>query len=147
MRKIKNLFILPSFQLKLLIGCTLPVLISFSLLLLKLRLSFDTLEEQMMLTGFHRNPQVLNAIQSQEIILTRFMYLGVGLGILFTVITILFISHKLAGPIYRLKKELKERKLEHSSNDLKFREGDYLKDMEDDLNYFLNPKDEVKKAS
>lgn len=62
---------------------------------------------------------------------------------LFTSMIILFIfgvlvSHKIAGPLYRLKTHLNEASTLNDLSTVKFREKDYFRDIEESLNNLVN---------
>ncbi len=64
-----------------------------------------------------------------------FNFVVVGLA---TVFVTLYISHKIAGPLYRFETDLKmiaEGDLKHR---IRLREGDQLKDLADSLNLFIS---------
>jgi hypothetical protein len=48
----------------------------------------------------------------------------------------IFISHKIAGPIYRLSRYLKNTDPKKDLPDLHFRKDDFFKDLADDFNFF-----------
>lgn len=47
-------------------------------------------------------------------------------------------SHKIAGPVYRLRKYLRERAEGIETGQLRFREGDYFPEMADSVNDYIN---------
>jgi sensor histidine kinase YesM len=57
------------------------------------------------------------------------------MGIVFAVS--IFISHKIAGPIYKLKKYLNDVTSGNTNEELFFRSGDYFKEIATDVNEFV----------
>lgn len=147
MRSFKSFFILPNFQWKLIFWGTLPVIASFIFLYIQFNKSFDRLDNHMRILGIDKNLQVLSAVQAQEYLLHKYFLIGAGIAIVFMLIALVIVSHKLAGPIYRLKKELKKARETGEIHPIYFRENDYLLDIEEDLNFCLNHNDDVNKAS
>lgn len=147
MRNLKNFLILPKFQSKLIAASVIPILFTFGVIFFQFKNSFAKLERHMDILGLSHNPQVVNAVQAQEILMSRYFLIGSAIGIILSLIFLIFVSHKLAGPVYRLKKELKQGRQSGKMQKLVFRDGDYLKDLEDDLNYFMVHEEEEKKAS
>jgi signal transduction histidine kinase len=148
MKKRTNYFIYPKFQLPIILGGVIPLLLVLGGIYLRFRASFDRLELHMKALGTHTNPKVLNAIQAQEILVQKYFISGAVIGLIVIAVVSILVSHKMAGPIYRLKLELKKLRAGESFVPIKFREGDYLVNMEDDLNFCLSEKlDEKDKAS
>jgi uncharacterized protein involved in cysteine biosynthesis len=61
-----------------------------------------------------------------------------------SIITVLFVgfmslgfSHKIVGPIFKIKKELKKMKDGEEINPIKLRDDDYFKDLAEDINNLL----------
>lgn len=75
---------------------------------------------------------------------TSYFHIVVGLFILVFFITYTFhITHKVAGPIYKLQKSMKEAVKEDRFEHLEFRPGDYLIEFKDDYNALM---DKIKQA-
>lgn len=53
-------------------------------------------------------------------------------------IVVIFISHKIAGPMYKLKQHLSSIKNGEPYGNIKFRSGDYFADLADDFNAAIN---------
>ena len=138
MKKRTNYFIYPKFQLPIILGGVIPLLLVLGGIYLRFRASFDRLELHMKALGTHTNPKVLNAIQAQETLVQKYFISGAVIGLVVIAVVSILLSHKMAGPIYRLKLELKKLKEGNSSMPIKFREGDYLVDMEEDLNHCIS---------
>lgn len=86
---------------------------------------------------FALNPDMTEKIKSnrdQLLLFLGIMQMAI-LGIVF-VITI-FISHKIAGPMYKLKTYLTNIKNGGEISPLYFRKGDYFADLADDVNDYV----------
>ncbi len=61
--------------------------------------------------------------------------IGAGISLFFSVVIMLFITHRLVGPLHRLRSYLTEiAKTGHVERPLKFRDGDYLEDLPEAVN-------------
>jgi methyl-accepting chemotaxis protein len=58
------------------------------------------------------------------------------IGIVFVIA--IFISHKMAGPMFKLKNYLRNISDGNPASELYFRKGDYFTDVADDINVFVN---------
>jgi len=60
-----------------------------------------------------------------------FIYMGVGLilSLVLTSVAGLFISHRIAGPIFRVYRHMNETMQHKSYKSIQFRKGDYLEDL------------------
>ncbi len=50
----------------------------------------------------------------------------------------IFFTHKIAGPIYKMKKHLKMIREGHTTDDLYFRNGDHFQDLAEEFNLTIN---------
>ena len=129
--------ILPKFQIPIILGGVVPLTLILLGLYLRLNSSFDRLDLHLKAVGLNKNPQILNAVQAQEILLQKYFISGAVVGLIVICAVSLYLSHKMAGPVYRLKKILREKREGNLSGPVKFRKGDYLVPIEDDLNFCL----------
>ena len=138
MKKRTRLMILPEFQVPIILGGVLPLFLILSGIYLRFNASFDRLETHMKIMGLNNDPKILNAIQAQEILMQKYFISGAIVGLVVICGISLYLSHKMAGPVYRLKNILKENREGSLSSPVKFRKGDYLITIEDDLNFCLH---------
>ena len=76
-------------------------------------------------------------LSEQEAIMWKiFMYIAVASAIMIIVGGI-FLSHQIAGPLYRLTQHLKSHKKNENVPALKFRKGDYFPEIEEAFNEFI----------
>ena len=144
MKKRTRLMILPEFQVPIILGGVLPLFLILSGIYVRFNASFDRLENHLKTLGLNSDPKILNAIQAQEILMQKYFISGALVGLALIVIVSLLISHRMAGPIYRLKMELKNIRNGDAKGPIKFREGDYLVSLEDDLNHCLEKNNDPK---
>lgn len=81
------------------------------------------------------NAQKLNQLKSD--LITALTLWEIGFMVIIFIVVI-FISHKIAGPMYKLKQHLTTIKNGEPYGNISFRSGDYFADIADDLNQALN---------
>ena len=73
----------------------------------------------------------LNAVKGQT---DRQIFLGVAISIILMMVVSVYMSHKIAGPLYRLKKCFLDVAKGDLSFEMRLRKGDELTDLVDDFN-------------
>lgn len=73
---------------------------------------------------------------------TRFqvLWLVIIVQVLFMVVTFLislFLSHRIAGPLHKLKQTFKRAEEGYIDDEIKFREGDHFQDLADSYNHMM----------
>jgi signal transduction histidine kinase len=95
--------------------------------------------------GIHESHFFFKFLADQQTLL----YTLVGIGCLFSVlivsISMLYFTHKIAGPVYRIKTDLANMLEKNEYRSIKVREGDELQDIVLLLNNVLNKLQEVEK--
>ena len=150
MRKKRNYLIDPSFQLKLIASVLVPFFVALGFIYFKIGQTISVLKKTVVTLGFNDNPRMLELIGMNELTLKSYLGYAAGISSLIMILSVVLISHKMAGPIYRLKQYLKQSNQNDSSaiEPISFREGDYLKDIEEDLNqYVIKPGNRKNKKS
>jgi signal transduction histidine kinase len=92
-----------------------------------------------------KNPEIASVYENKRNSLVLFLVL-LHLG--FTCLTFLsciFFTHKVAGPIYKLQKHLKEIRENGIKGHLFFRKGDHFSELADDVNLTLDSIEESHK--
>ena len=84
--------------------------------------------------GYVANPEIAVQLEKHQgnLILFLFLYSLISLSVVF--VMMIFKTHKIAGPIYKLKKTLKDSKENNQIQKLIFRQGDYFYDLPDVYN-------------
>jgi methyl-accepting chemotaxis protein len=76
----------------------------------------------------------LNAVKDQT---DRQIFFGVAISIILMMVVSVYMSHKIAGPLYRLKKCFQDVAKGDLSFEMRLRKGDELTDLVDDFNGML----------
>ncbi len=130
-RRIKFL-IIPKFQLPLIYFVSILFLV-FSFIALGLVLfNFHEMKLLGQEIGLAQGHPFFNFIQNQEKLLTLSLTTFIVFGLVGNFIFILYFSHRLAGPIYKLIRFLEDEELEGQK--IIFRKNDFLKPYEEKLN-------------
>ena len=84
--------------------------------------------------GYVANAEIALQLEAHQnsLILFLFLYSLISLSVVF--VMMIFKTHKIAGPIYKLKKTLKESKENNKIEKLIFRQGDHFYDLPDVYN-------------
>lgn len=140
MRKFQNFLINPRVQLKVIAAFALASVVQFifsSIFISVFFKKFIQIGQQLSLGPDH---PFFTLLQKQENYLWLLMGIAALFGILSTVLIGFYISHKMVGPMVRLKGHLQklaenpDMKLEH----ITFRQGDDFQEVKDAFNSFVN---------
>jgi len=130
----KKWLIHPRFQLKVIFfGVTIA---GFGLVLsyLAIHYFFSQCVQTLVSVGMPTSHPVYEFVRAQQGYLNM-IYLGVGgLSLLFSSAVGLVLSHRVAGPLYRMKEHLLETAAGRSPRPLKFREKDYFQELAEAYN-------------
>lgn len=129
-RKIKNYYLVSKFQLKLIcffVCINFITISSFYFASSKLITIFFNKGIELGIPQTHAYYSFLNSIKS-EMNLNFLKYSA--FSTLLVTIGIFVISHKLSGPLYRIKKEFKTMSQNKRLHPFKFRKGDNLEELE-----------------
>ena len=89
--------------------------------------------------GLPREHVFFSFLEQQRIVLNR-LFVGATLGTLLTLgLGGLYLSHKIAGPIYKLTQHLKATRVS-DLKPVKFRKGDYFPELEEAFNELVSRK-------
>ncbi len=134
-RLLNNILIQKDFQLRLVSYASI-IFASYTVLIFT-GVAFFSWKFQKMgeAAGFPPNHSFFSFINEQKISLLIFYSIASIIGLIILISSMLKLSHRVAGPIYRLNQHLKSiaddpKKLRTIS----FRKGDYFQDVADDLN-------------
>lgn len=135
----KNYFIKKAFQAKFIIAFILLLLLeAFLIAALFMRASGGTLT-----TGFSGSHFVIESTSSFFIASFTLIVLAVGTAIAMAgVLLFLFLSHRIAGPLYRFEKTLAEVSLGNLSGRIRLRKNDQLKKLQGSFNETLEKLDQ-----
>lgn len=127
-RKIKNVLLNPAFQLKLLSYFIGLFLLSSITLYSTSYLFFKRLNDKALQVGIPEGHVFFKFLENQKADLDQLYLLLSGVNLLLLLGTGLLISHRLAGPIHKLKNYLRE--MNKDSGTFKLREKDFFKELE-----------------
>lgn len=143
-RALKNYLIYPKFQLSLVIIGILISALTFFILSFEINQSFNYLTSIGQQLNFKSDSGYFKLLDSQKNILTKnLIFVGLISAVISSIISI-YISHRIVGPIYRLRKYFQDAKTEGVKTPLKFRDNDYFEDLPETINDVLF-KDQPKK--
>jgi hypothetical protein len=127
-----NLLIYPSFQLRLIgINCAVGLLV-YLVMSYRLSSSFEALRQEALGAGIQTNDYFYNFLNQQSHLIFLFLLVAVAVSVAVACITTLWISHKLAGPMMRLRgfmREVGESPSDDRLRPLRFRKNDCFRDI------------------
>ena len=133
-RRISNYLILPKFQLPLILFNLVIMLGLFCVVFYELKQALESMRQLGVTAGLppsHPYFQFIN--HSSNDFLVR-LGMALGAGFFITLFANLVLSHKLAGPIYRLYLYFAVLKQGGRREPIHFRKGDYLQDLGELIN-------------
>lgn len=144
----KKFLIYPKFQLVLLGFNALLFALTTSFIIFEAQLSFSYLYQIGERSGLSVNHAYFRFIELQsKVFLTR-ICTGLALSLVVSSIFVLLFSHKLAGPIVRLREYLKKTaQSSQSPEPLTFRKGDFFDDLPELVNQALKNSEHKDKKS
>ncbi len=107
-------------------GAGLTILVLYMLSQQSTSVSFVNARVKVMTTGDFILPLLINTV----LIVMAFVSIG-------AIAVTLFVSHKIAGPLYRFKQTFKELANGNFTNQIRLRKGDQLVDVGEDFNHMI----------
>lgn len=133
-RKFKSYIINPRFQLKMIIVFLIP-LVGVSLAnYVAMKLFFSNFMAQGLSAGFPIDHVFFEFLEKQREALSRFLGFSFTFALLIFFIVGFYFSHKIAGPLYRLRKSFEKMREQKRLESVTFRDGDYFQDVKDEFN-------------
>lgn len=129
--------VLPEFQIKLFLAAFIPFCATLGFLFFQLSNSMNRMNLYIQSVGLSHNSDINKMLSIQQNILSNSIWISAVLGAVIMSITLLIISHRLAGPLRRMQTHLREMRISGKATPLHFRKGDYLQKFESDLNHCL----------
>jgi hypothetical protein len=124
----------PQFQYALLLANIIVNLMLFSFLAYRIQHFFNTLLSTGKSIGLSEDHIYFRFIHNQRGLLLKEFLICLVVSLFFSSLFTLKISHKLAGPLIRLRNHLKETAENGTYRSLTFRKGDYFDDFPENLN-------------
>lgn len=131
-RKIKNILIEPALQLRLMSYFVALFALTIITLYLVNYYFFATLKGKAMAVGIPLEHVFFSYLNDQKSMLDRLFFFLAFLNFLFLFVVGFIVSHRVAGPYFKLKRHLKN--LNADSPDLRLRNHDLLRDIEPIVN-------------
>jgi methyl-accepting chemotaxis protein len=97
---------------------------------------FSSIKEQAFIANLPGDHVFIDFLSHQKTILLSIFFIVSALTFLVVFFLGVMISHKIAGPLYRLKKHLESTSTKTVSP-VEFRKGDYFNDLKDAFNEFI----------
>lgn len=133
-RKIRNYLIFPKFQLTLVFFNLLVMTVSLGLIYRQITDSFAQIIDVAQRIGVPEGAAYFDVMaQHQELILSK-LYIAAAIIYILCFVGTVMISHRVAGPIYRLKQHLIQTVKTGKADTLHFRKGDFYGDLPELVN-------------
>ena len=130
----RNYFINPEFQLKLILLSFIPILLTLAIFYFQ---SIDSIREVKVLASNlpeeSKAPAIM-ILETQEVLLGKYFFWSSIIVFFVTGLVLVVLSHKMAGPIFRLEKHLEEINETGEVKLIRFRKNDYLQNLELQIN-------------
>ena len=145
--------VLPGFQIKLFLAAFIPFCASMGLLFFQYMNSVKIMNSYIESMGLSYNSEINKMLSMQQGLIENAIWASISLGAIVMSSAILIISHRLAGPLRRMQIHLRQMRLSGKATPLRFRNTDYLKEFESDLNHCLmnnfepSDEDDLKKSA
>ncbi len=127
-------FINPRFQFKLIGYFSFVMLINFLLVKLFALMAFDSFYKMCKEAGLDPEGKIVQFINMQQGLLEDYISASFFFTLLFTIIGGYVISHRVAGPIWRINKVVKDSIKSGDFKTVHIRKNDYFHDLKETIN-------------
>lgn len=133
----KNWIIYPAFQLRLILANLLVMLVVLGCTFFAIKKSYQNLHTEGISAQLAADHPYFGFVNYQSDMV--FSYLGIAFFVAFILSTIvsIYVSHKVAGPIVRLRGHFKRIADGDSVEKVAFRKGDFFSDLPEEINKAL----------
>ncbi len=135
-RKLKNYILFPKIQLKFVILSIVTTLVAVGAFLFQVHASFSDLNLIGKKIGLKEGNSFFKLLEAQESIIIKNSLIAFVLVLIISVVLNFLMTHRALGPFYRLKVFFKGYS-KGSGDKIRFRDTDYFKELEDDINKAL----------
>ena len=133
-RKLANIFIYPKFQLTLLLTQIIVSIITLVVIHLKINAVFHRLLEMGEKINLPKEHAYFAFIQRSQDMITMNLGWAMGFSLFLTIVSSLYLSHKIVGPIHRVRIYFKSIIDGQNVSEIKFRKNDYFEDLPNLIN-------------
>lgn len=127
----------PRFQYSFIIFSSIVSFLSLSVFFLAIQFFFWRLISRGKALGIPDGHIFFRFIQDQQFNMTIVFAISAVVVLFISIIGALMLSHKVAGPIYRLVQDLKKMNSGSPMKKIKFRDGDFFMEVQDEFNQFI----------
>ena len=139
-RKIKNFLIYPKFQLVLIGINSLFMLLAFVFAYFGVNRGFESLRQVGVDAKVSSTHPFFNYIQHQEAFILKYLIVALIAALMLTIIFSLIFSHRVVGPITKLRNDLK-RVADGEDVTFQFRKNDFFKELPELINKIVKKSD------
>lgn len=133
-RKLRNYIINKNFQLSFILHSFIPTFFCFITSYCALVIYFSEAVNDGVSAGLPPEHAYFTLIANQKILLNYFFLINGTASLMFFIIWGIFISHKIAGPLYRLTRFFADGDASNPEKKLSFRPGDFFQEIPDTIN-------------
>jgi hypothetical protein len=138
-RKIKNYLLFPRIQFRYIIVTILTSAITTGIALYQITNSFSYLRNVANKVNPNTDSAFHQLLRLQEKLIMQNVLIALLIGLLLSIIINFIITHRTLGPFYRIKQYFVNYS-ENEDQPIRFRQTDYFKELEDDINRVINSK-------
>jgi hypothetical protein len=133
-----NFLINKNFQFKFVLFTLIPTSVCLILFYASLNIYFSKLQDLGLSSGLSKNHSYFNLINDQKELMNALFLSSSIFSFLFFTVWGIFISHKIAGPLYRLTRFFEDSDFDHFSNRLSFRPNDLFQEIPKAINQWMD---------
>ena len=134
----RKFLIMPSFQLTLILWNAMITVVIFVIVLFQVNVGMRELKKMGDNAGFHPENPFFKFIDELSGKFYSHVSVAFIFGLIVSSLMTLYLSHKMAGPLYRMRTFFEKMSDDGKVNDISFRKGDYLSDFSAVINRALS---------
>ncbi len=146
MNRRKSFLINPNFQINVISKVVILALINNLIFFTAVRYFFKDLQATALKIGLPKNHIFFTFLESQYIDMLWLIFIASFISFCLIVVFGVLISHKIAGPLYRLSQDLISMSEGEGAREILFRKGDYFQELKQAVNQFIINKVGVSKV-
>lgn len=134
----RKYLIYPKFQLTLMIMNSLVMIFVYVTTYLGVKIGYNQLHDEGKINHISQDSSYYSFIDSQSQLMYEHLFICFIVGLVISNLGLLFTSHKVVGPIYRLMKILNEIEQSGTIKPVAFRKDDFFQELTEVVNRTLN---------